>query len=95
MNIRRKNGYQRDRIRRRVLAAHSICHICKKPVDKTLNYLDDFAAEVDEIIPVSKGGNPLDWSNVALAHRVCNRRKSNHMKLHKTIAMPIKRSRQW
>ncbi len=34
--------------------------------------------EVDEIIPVSRGGNPIDWHNVQLVHRCCNRMKSNH-----------------
>lgn len=36
-------------------------------------------AEVDEIVPVSLGGNPLDRSNVRLAHRECNRRRGNGM----------------
>ena len=33
--------------------------------------------EVDEIIPVSLGGNPLDRSNVDAAHRICNERRGN------------------
>ena len=40
-------------------------------------HLDPGAPEVDEIIPVSLGGDPLKWSNVQLAHRLCNQRKSN------------------
>lgn len=35
------------------------------------------SAEVDEIIPVSRGGDPLAWDNVRLTHRRCNRLKSN------------------
>lgn len=34
-------------------------------------------AEVDEIIPVSKGGDPLDRGNCRLSHRRCNRRRGN------------------
>lgn len=33
--------------------------------------------ELDEILPVSKGGSPYDPDNVAPAHRVCNQRKGN------------------
>lgn len=35
-NPRRTNGSRRDRIRRRVLAEEDNCHICGRPVDKTL-----------------------------------------------------------
>lgn len=43
-------------------------------------------AEVDEIVPVSLGGNPLDRSNVRLAHRECNRRRGNGMGERATAA---------
>ena len=33
--------------------------------------------EVDEIVPVSLGGDPLDFANVAAAHRICNQRRGN------------------
>ena len=33
--------------------------------------------EVDEIVPVSKGGDPLDFENTQPTHRVCNQRKGN------------------
>lgn len=33
--------------------------------------------EVDEIVPVSKGGSPIDRSNVAAAHRICNQKRGN------------------
>ena len=33
--------------------------------------------EVDEIVPVSKGGSPIDPGNVAPAHRICNERRGN------------------
>lgn len=35
--------------------------------------------ELDEIIPVSRGGDPLDIDNVAPAHRCCNQRKGNKL----------------
>jgi len=33
--------------------------------------------EVDELIPVSKGGSPVDYDNVAAAHRCCNGWRGN------------------
>ena len=78
-NPRRRNGSRRDRLRKRVLAAYNDCALCGLPVDKTLPPFDPGAPEVDEIIPVSRGGDPLKWSNVQLAHRLCNQRKGNRM----------------
>ncbi|MFJ4130235.1 HNH endonuclease [Oerskovia enterophila] len=37
-------------------------------------------AEVDEIIPVSRGGSPYERSNTQLTHRICNQRKSDGRK---------------
>ncbi|MFV0315861.1 MAG: HNH endonuclease [Microthrixaceae bacterium] len=77
MNVRRKNGHRRTQLRKRVLAHYSACHLCGQPVDKTLPPNHPGAPEVDEIIPVSKGGSPLAWNNVALAHRLCNQQRGN------------------
>ena len=78
-NARNGNGHRRRQLRRRVLAAYTNCALCGHPVDKTLHYLDPGAPEVDEIIPVSLGGDPLKWANVQLAHRRCNQAKSNKL----------------
>lgn len=76
-NERVSNGYRRRMLRQRVLAAYDVCAICGKPVDKTLKTPHPMSAEVDEIIPVSRGGDPLAWNNVQLTHRCCNQHKSN------------------
>lgn len=76
-NPRRANGHRRDKLRRRVLAAYDTCALCGELVDKTLPPHHDGAPEVDEILPVSLGGDPLLWTNVQLAHRLCNRLKGN------------------
>jgi 5-methylcytosine-specific restriction endonuclease McrA len=68
-NPRRTNGHRRDKLRRRVLAEEPDCWLCGKPVDKTLHYLDPMAPEVDEIVPVSLGGDPYARANCRLAHR--------------------------
>jgi 5-methylcytosine-specific restriction endonuclease McrA len=76
-NPRYANGARRRAVRRRVLAAYDTCHICGKPVDKTLLARDPWSAEVDELLPVSKGGSPYEFSNCKLAHRVCNELRGN------------------
>ncbi len=76
-NPRNRNGNRRRLLRQRVLAAYDTCAICGKPVDKSLHTPHPLSAEVDEIIPVSRGGDPLSWHNVQLTHRRCNRLKSN------------------
>lgn len=78
-NPRRANGHRRTQLRRRVLAAYDTCALCGHPVDKTLPPNDPGAPEVDEIIPVSLGGDPLAWTNVQLSHRLCNQRKGNRI----------------
>ena len=35
------------------------------------------SASIDHIVPVSKNGHPSDMSNLQLAHRACNRQKSD------------------
>lgn len=77
-NPRRANGARRDAIRRRALAYYDTCYICGQPIDKSLKTPHPMGAEVDEIIPVSRGGSPYEWSNIRLTHRRCNRIKSTH-----------------
>ena len=76
-NPRRANGSRRTRLRKRVLAAYDTCWLCGRAVDKTLPPGHPWSGEVDEVIPVSRGGDPLDWDNVRLAHRICNERRGN------------------
>ena len=68
-NPRRANGHRRDQVRRRVLAEEVDCWLCGKPVDKTLKTPDPGSPEVDEVVPVSLGGDPFARANCRLAHR--------------------------
>lgn len=77
-NRRHANGWRRQQVVARVLAAYDTCHLCGRPVDKSLPPGLPGSPEVDEIIPVSKGGSPYLSSNCRLAHRWCNRVRSNH-----------------
>ena len=76
-NPRRSNGSRRDALRARVAAEGLPCHLCGKPIDYELPAGHPMAYELDEIVPVSKGGDPFDRSNVAPAHRICNQRRGN------------------
>lgn len=65
--------------RERIMRTQTVCGICGKPVDFSLKYPHPMSATVDHIIPVSKGGHPTDIDNLQLAHRCCNRAKSDRL----------------
>lgn len=71
-NPRRANGSRRDKVRATVRSWGRPCAICGQPIDYSLppGHPDSF--EVDEIVPVSKGGSPFDVGNCQPAHRRCN-----------------------
>ena len=69
----------RAALRARVIATYDTCAICGREVDKTLPPYHPLAPEVDEIVPVARGGSPYDWDNLQLVHRVCNERKGSRM----------------
>ena len=96
-NVRYANGSKRREIRRWLMHTQDTCALCGKPIDKTLKTPHPMSAEVDEIIPVSKGGSPYDRDNVQLVHRICNQRKSNRVITNKTPAknLPLPTSREW
>lgn len=50
------------------------CHICENGINRRLHYMHPYSATVDHIIPLAKGGLHSE-SNVAAAHRYCNRIK--------------------
>lgn len=84
-NPRYANGSARRKLRERIKALGEPCGICGKPIDYSLGFVTDMATGkrhmhpmafvVDEIVPVSKGGDPLDVSNCRAAHYVCNARR--------------------
>lgn len=74
---RKANGWRRNQLIARVRAAYDTCSICGRPVDKTIKWPNPWCGVVDETIPVSKGGSPCEWNNLALAHKWCNEIKSD------------------
>ena len=78
-NPRYSNGTRRRNLRNRVAALGLPCALCGGAIDYSLPAGHPMSYELDEIIPVSLGGDPLDPNNVQPAHRICNQRKSNRV----------------
>lgn len=81
-NPRVANGTKRRAIRGWLRAQGRPCWICRafgKPgtIDYSLPAGHPYSFEVDELIPVSKGGSPTSRANVDAAHRCCNQWRSD------------------
>ena len=74
-----KHRAQFEKNRKRIFATQTVCAICGKPVDFSLKYPHPLSPTVDHIIPLAKGGHPSDIDNLQLAHRCCNRQKSDKL----------------
>ena len=70
---------QYEKNKKRIFATQSVCALCGKPVDFSLKSPHPLSATIDHIIPVAKGGHPSDIDNLQLAHRCCNRQKSDKL----------------
>ncbi len=93
-NPRYKNGNARTKLRERLKAEGRPCHLCGVSIDYNLPAGHPWSFEVDELVPISRGGSPLDYSNVDAAHRLCNQRRGNRMPGDNNARqLPIRRSR--
>ena len=98
-NPRYANGNARRKLRRRWAAIGAPCALCGRPIDYSLGFVTDprtgkkrmhpMAFVVDEIVPVSKGGNPLDFANTQPTHWICNARKGDSISIEKPAAKPL------
>lgn len=90
------NGNARRKVRAWLAAQGRPCAICGRPIDYSLPAGDPMSFEVDEIVPVSRGGSPIDCSNVQPAHRICNQRRGNRMPGDAGAAgLAVRKSRDW
>lgn len=87
VNPRYANGNARTKLRNRWRSLGEPCGICGKPIDYSLGMVVDsrtgkrrphpMSFVVDEIVPVSKGGDPLSFENTRPAHWICNARRGD------------------
>ena len=90
------NGHARRQVRAWLRAQGLPCAICGRPIDYSLQAGDPMSFEVDEIVPVSRGGSSIDRANVQPAHRICNQRRGNRMPGDAGAAgLAVRRSRGW
>ena len=60
------------------------CQLCNVPVDSSLRYPDQWCATLDHEVPLSRGGSHT-YSNVQLAHAICNITKGAGVVDHSTL----------
>ena len=67
------NSHARRKLVAHVRATQPDCHLCGYPIRLDLDaQRHPLASCVDELVPRSHGGSPVDPGNVAHAHRLCN-----------------------
>lgn len=95
-NPRYKYRTRREALRARLKAEGNPCHICGKAIDYSLPAGHPLSFEVDEVVPVSRGGDPLSYENCKASHRICNQRKGAKMNW-RTMRVPVAPScsREW
>lgn len=81
-NPRYAKSSARVKLRRRVMAEGRGCWICRafgRPdaIDYSLPARHPRSFELDELVPISKGGSPIDYGNVDATHRECNNWRGN------------------
>lgn len=86
------------RICRARAASGEPCALCGRPIDMAApqTYVDKdgrrkrapWSMEVDELVPVSRGGSPTDPANVRPVHRICNERRGARMDAPESPAPP-------
>ena len=101
-NPRQTNGAKRRALRAQVLREETNCWLCGGFVDVKLKHGLPESPEVDEIVPVSLGGDPYDRTNTRLAHRLCNQKRGNKLPAEaieeaksRNGARELKTSREW
>lgn len=71
-------GRPRTRLVRHVHSRDTHCHLCGLLLRTDLRGTNHpLAPTVDELVPISKGGDPLDPTNCRAACRCCNTSRNN------------------
>jgi 5-methylcytosine-specific restriction endonuclease McrA len=94
-NPRVRNGHRRRQVRAQVLAEEDVCALCGQLVDKTLPAGLPGSPEIDEVVPISLGGNPYDRRGCRLTHRLCNQRRGNGLRRPRRVIRNFTTERTW
>lgn len=87
------SGKRWDEVRRFVIARDSACHLCGKPVDKTLSGRHPRGPQAHHLLPKKRyPAKMFDPSVIRLTHRDCNERAGDRMPEPSINGEP---SRQW
>ena len=78
--MKRRKAHAGNKISVEVLLVRdgNLCYLCDEVIDFTLPRNTAYGAVIEHVIPIAKGGMDT-WSNVKLAHWICNGRKSDKM----------------
>ena len=80
MSAGRGSPRKRQRIKQELSLEEHVCWLCLEPLNFGItDWRNPDYVVIDEEIPVSKGGDPLDISNCHLVHNRCNGRKGNRI----------------
>ena len=72
INPHNRNGHRRRQLVARIKATSTHCALCGQPLNPDAPHQDPTETVIDEDIPRSRGGNPLDPDNTNALHRWCN-----------------------
>lgn len=73
-----RTGHQYNKLREQMKRdGTNVCHLCGNDIDLSIPYPGPQSWSLDHIVPVSRGGDPLEPANCAEAHKICNERKGN------------------
>ncbi|MEU0521947.1 HNH endonuclease [Streptosporangium sp. NPDC006007] len=78
------------RLRDQIRAISRVCWICGHAIDLTLSPRHPLSWTLDHLMPLSKGGDPLDPANARSAHYRCNSGRGNPLRAPKPTT-----SRRW
>ena len=101
-NTTNANGHRRRQLTARIKATSTHCALCHQPLRPELEWPHDWCTVVDEDLPRSRGGSPLDRENTSAMHNRCNRFKGT-MTLNEArellarganVTKPLKRSQR-
>src|SRR5262245_41943330 len=73
---------------------HVPCALCKELVDLQLKGRSSKSRSIDHQLPVSKGGDLMDWRSWQVVHYGCNAVKGNRNIKRDALAIP-EPSREW